>query len=527
MKINLPVTDQERVIPDDANILSTTNLKGAITHVNDDFIEISGFEREELIGKNHNIVRHPDMPPEAFADLWQTIKSGRSWMGIVKNRCKNGDYYWVKAYVTPIYKDGEICEYQSVRTKPSEDEVRRAEKLYARLRAGKTPRWLKRPAMAFRHKLIITFLLLQVTTLALPLASGALSPLQALLSLLPGLFIAAAFLYREMRPLCRSFARAREIFHNPLAAHVFAGRVDEPGQLAMAMKYLETETVGIVGRVSDFSHQVAQEADRLQEIIEMNRLSIDTQYQETGHAAEAMDLLVHNIQQVADNAQVAAENTVRAKGETAHSKQVVQETLEAVHLLAADVKQAGEVVQELGQDSKQISTVVDVIGEIAEKTNLLALNAAIEAARAGEQGRGFAVVADEVRSLAIRTQDSTQQIQQMIERLQSTTARVVDVMDKSLEKTDHSVALGKAAVASLDVIGQSVATISEMTAQISTAVDEQNAATQESRQSLVNIQQSSEVSLYGIQQSQQTSEAMTSQARNMGELTRQFWLKRR
>ncbi|WP_440075200.1 PAS domain-containing protein, partial [Klebsiella pneumoniae] len=118
-----------------------------MTYVNPDFIKISGFTEEELLGQPHNIVRHPDMPPAAFEHMWSTLKSGRSWMGLVKNRCKNGDHYWVSAYVTPIAKNGSIVEYQSVRTKPEPEQVLAAEKLYAQLRSGKAAR----PKLAARE----------------------------------------------------------------------------------------------------------------------------------------------------------------------------------------------------------------------------------------------------------------------------------------------------------------------------------------------------------------------------------------
>jgi aerotaxis receptor len=108
MKINLPVSGRAVEFSANANILSTTNPKSAITYVNPDFINISGFSEAELLGVNHNIVRHPDMPPEAFAHLWQTLKAGRSWMGLVKNRCKNGDHYWVSAYATPMQRNSGI-----------------------------------------------------------------------------------------------------------------------------------------------------------------------------------------------------------------------------------------------------------------------------------------------------------------------------------------------------------------------------------------------------------------------------------
>ncbi|MGQ0417897.1 PAS domain-containing protein, partial [Bacillus sp. HC-TM] len=108
MRQNLPVTGRNLELPKDANILSTTSPQSHITYVNPDFIKISGFTEEELLGQPHNIVRHPDMPPAAFEHMWSTLKSGRSWMGLVKNRCKNGDHYWVSAYVTPIAKNGSM-----------------------------------------------------------------------------------------------------------------------------------------------------------------------------------------------------------------------------------------------------------------------------------------------------------------------------------------------------------------------------------------------------------------------------------
>lgn len=137
MKINMPVTNNEVVMKDGSTLVSKTNLKGAITYVNRDFIEISGFSEAELVGKNHNIVRHPDMPPEAFDDLWKTIQSGKPWTGYVKNRCKNGDYYWVRADVTPIFHNGQISEFISVRSKPSQQEVAAASEFYLKLKGNR------------------------------------------------------------------------------------------------------------------------------------------------------------------------------------------------------------------------------------------------------------------------------------------------------------------------------------------------------------------------------------------------------
>ncbi len=137
MKINMHVTDVEHILTDSDSIVSNTDLKGVITYVNDDFIRISGYSREELIGASHNIVRHPDMPPEAFEDLWRSIKAGRPWTGVVKNCCKNGDFYWVLANATPILKNNELVGYMSVRSKPDRDQIKAADAAYRLFREGK------------------------------------------------------------------------------------------------------------------------------------------------------------------------------------------------------------------------------------------------------------------------------------------------------------------------------------------------------------------------------------------------------
>jgi len=137
MRTNLPVTNVEYPITDETLIVSKTDLKGKLTYFNDQFVAASGFAEQELMGQPHNIIRHPDMPPEAFANLWDTLKAGKPWAGAVKNRRKNGDFYWVLASATPIWEGGQVTGYMSIRSKLPADQREEAERVYALFRANK------------------------------------------------------------------------------------------------------------------------------------------------------------------------------------------------------------------------------------------------------------------------------------------------------------------------------------------------------------------------------------------------------
>jgi aerotaxis receptor len=136
MRNNQPVTQREYEIPDGATLMSTTDTQSHITYANAAFIAVSGYSREDIHGQPHNLVRHPDMPVEAFADMWATLKGGEPWTALVKNRRANGDHYWVRANATPVVRNGQATGYMSVRTKPTRDEVAAAESLYRQFREG-------------------------------------------------------------------------------------------------------------------------------------------------------------------------------------------------------------------------------------------------------------------------------------------------------------------------------------------------------------------------------------------------------
>lgn len=524
MRQNLPVTGRNLEIPKDANILSTTSPQSHITYVNPDFIKISGFTEEELLGQPHNIVRHPDMPPAAFEHMWSTLKSGRSWMGLVKNRCKNGDHYWVSAYVTPIAKNGSIVEYQSVRTKPEPEQVLAAEKLYAQLRSGKAarPKW----AASFSVKIL---LLIWGSIISSAMAAGMLTDTSIsslLLATLMSGSLSSVSVLAILSPLGRLVERARNISNNPLSQSIYTGRTDEFGQIEFALRMMQAETGAIVGRIGDASNRLSEHTRGLLKDIESSNVLTVEQQAETDQIATAVNQMAASIQEVASNAQHAADAAGRADTETASGQRLVAHTSQSITALEGEIRQAAQVIHELEGQSNEISKVLDVIRGIAEQTNLLALNAAIEAARAGEQGRGFAVVADEVRSLAARTQQSTTDIQSMISALQERAQSAVTVMEQSSRQAHTSVAHAEEAATALDGIGQRVNEITDMNAQIATAVEQQGVVSEDINRSIINIRDAADTNVQTGQNNLQSAKSVAQLTSALSELAKQFWEKR-
>ncbi len=520
MKKNLPVTQVEREFSAEANILSTTNIKGTVTYINEDFVDISGFEPEELLDKNHNVVRHPDMPPGAFADLWATIKQGKPWMGIVKNRCKNGDHYWVDAFVTPIQDEGRIVEYQSVRSKPSRENVARAEAIYTMLNQGKLPWQLRWPLLRLRSKLFLS--LLGALTPFIYLAATEAGWMATGIATALSLWIAGIAMHLSVRPFDKALAEAREVTVNPITQMVFTGDRTEAGQIRLALKMLESERGAVIGRVSDSTTLLSTNAQKLAAVVEENNTAIQQQQQETDSVATAINQMSASVQEVAGHTQLTTEAADRAQQAAASGRQVVNDTASGIDQLAAEVEKASAVIARLQQDSNNISAVLDVIKGIAEQTNLLALNAAIEAARAGEQGRGFAVVADEVRTLASRTQHSTTEIEAMIATLQSAAGEAVVVMEESREKAQGSVAQANEAAASLQEITEAVSSITEMSSQIAVAMDEQSGVAEEVSRSITNIRHLSETTSENAATIESSAADMAAMATDLQQLIRQF-----
>mgnify|MGYP006314519447 FL=1 len=526
MRQNFPVTGRNVELPHDVNILSTTASKSQITYVNPDFIKISGFTEAELIGQPHNIVRHPDMPEAAFGHLWATLKSGRSWMGLVKNRCKNGDHYWVSAYATPISKNGEIVEYQSVRTRPDPAHVLAAEKLYAKLRTDKAP-WFKLPNLGLRLKMSLfvgtaTGLSLAATACLIPLPLNAILLVAGASCTLTSLVVITL-----LAPLQNLIAIARGIADNPLSQVLYTGRRDEFGQIEFAFRMAQSESGAIIGRIADASNQLEQNASNLLHEIDQSSKLTAAQQAETEQIATAVNEMTASIQEVANNAQNAAGSASAADSETRSGQGLVAQTSESISNLENEIQKAAAVIHDLESHSNDISKVLDVIRSIAEQTNLLALNAAIEAARAGEQGRGFAVVADEVRSLAGRTQQSTTEIQQMISVLQETARSAVDVMGRSHVQAHLSVDNAQQAAHALAGIGHRVNEITEKNVQIACAVEQQGAVSEDINRSISSIRDAADSNLTSAKSNYTSACQVVQLTTALRKLALQFWEKRR
>nr|WP_095153856.1 methyl-accepting chemotaxis protein [Pseudomonas sp. Irchel 3E13] len=519
MRMNLPVTEQERTFPQEQRLISTTDLNSRITYCNDAFVAISGFTRDELLHQPHNLVRHPDMPPAVFAHMWETIKEGKPWMGVVKNRAKNGDFYWVSAYVTAIYENGRISGYESVRSLPSRDQVQRAAALYERLRAGRSPTsWAARTLDVLEHgwPLVGAGVVSVIAYLVLP-QYAALGVLMA--SLLSAWFLLEN---RQSRVIRRTLAEHPKAFTSPLVALTYSRNLGLQGQLDLAMISEEARLQTALTRLVDAGVSVRTRASQSSDLSGAQAQMLDRQRSETDQSATAIAQMAATIQQVTQNVQNTAHAASDADELTRQGSTLAQQSLRAMSSMADAVNDIGQAVHALAEQTQSIGSVVDVITSIAEQTNLLALNAAIEAARAGEQGRGFAVVADEVRSLAQRTRASTEEIHQIIASLRAGADRAVTSANKGEQISRDSVHSVEAVQSALSGISEAVSRITGMSQQIATASEQQSHVVEDINQQIVRIAQLCDHSAGQARQGAEISQELERMAEYLHDLAERF-----
>lgn len=356
--------------------------------------------------------------------------------------------------------------------------------------------------------------------------SGAASTLMIIgvLIALAGLGVMLLVGYNLARPARQLVGMLNEVARGDgdLTRRLPVERADEFGAIAAGFNAFLDKLQGMIREVVGSVQQVTDAAENTADIAMRTNDGVQKQLAEIELVATAVAEMTATAQDVARNASLAAEAAGNANGSASHGREVVQQTAATIQQLSADIQQAVQTVESLARDSENITSILDVIRGIAEQTNLLALNAAIEAARAGEHGRGFAVVADEVRNLALKTQASTEEIQQMIEQLQNGTRQTVRIMEQSRARTGESVLQAEEADAALMSITQAVSVINDMNIQIASAAEQQSAVTEDINRNVANIGTVANEVAGGAAESSTASAGLTKLAEHQRRLINQF-----
>jgi aerotaxis receptor len=523
MRSNLPITNVEYVLKDHEAPTSKTDIHGNITYVNQDFVNISGFSEDELLGQPHNIVRHPDMPVEAFADLWNTLRSGKPWTGIVKNRCKNGDHYWVEANAAPIFENGKIVGFTSVRGKPAREQVQAAEGAYRAVKAGdktlaiREGKAVKRSAFAGLRALkalsVKSMLTLAAGSMAvLFVCMGSLawlattgdgaSYLNWLMAIAAaGVPLAVVFGVLAYRSVVLPLERTRQAIDR-VSAGDLTGRIEANGMAEVAglmnsLRMLQINLRWLVGQIkesTDFvnagAHEIASGNADLSGRTESQAASLE-------ETASSMEQLTSTVKQNAEQAN--------------HASKLVLSTADIAMSGGQVVGKVVDTMASIKQSSRKIADIIGVIDGIAFQTNILALNAAVEAARAGEQGRGFAVVATEVRNLAQRSAGAAKEIKALIED----SVGKVDAGSKLVDETGEA----------MDDIVTSVQLVTDIMGGIAAASVEQSAGIDQVNQAVGHMDEMTQQNAALVEQAAAASESMKMQADKLALLVASFKLK--
>ncbi len=327
-----------------ANLISTTDRSSLITHANQDFCDIAGYSTDELVGNPHNMVRHGDMPKQAFEQMWTYLKQGKSWMGLVKNQCKDEAHYWVSAFVTPIKNpEGDIVEYQSVRSKPDSGQVERAEALYHRLQQNKPTTKPRLPL----HKLTLGSSTL-LALLSLLMLGTTPSVLSAAITLVAAMMtFGLAYQYRRNKSMA---ALAQQAYSNPLMEKPYTNHFDDYSQVELALKMKQAELRAVTARATETSGEILISAEDEFGTIQSIGQSLDQQCHETEQVAAAVEQLTHSINEVASGASAASMLAEEADQESEKGLSSIHSTIAEVTALEAELAQAQTIINRLSQD---------------------------------------------------------------------------------------------------------------------------------------------------------------------------------
>ncbi len=522
MKNNGPVTGKENRFPDHYRLISSTDLKGVIKHCNEDFVNVSGYARDELIDSPHNLLRHPDMPASVFENMWKTIKRGKPWMGLVKNRCKNGDHYWVSAYVTPIMENGKPVGFESVRVAASDQRKKRAQRIYERLNSGKHAIPLGKRLWLGCKDLMPVVIPGVIASAAIALLGEPTSALIALAATAITTFAYATYIGRMLQGLLEL---RPEAFDSELVGMTYFDKQGREARLAMQLISEGARNRTALSRMKDAVGSLLKVTNDTYDQAQLSKQYVDKQTAATEQTATAMNEMASAIQEVADTVERNAQQAESAKTNVDESVGLAREASEVIVQLHDAVRQIAATVKELDESTGAIGEAADLISSIADQTNLLALNAAIEAARAGEHGRGFSVVADEVRSLASRTTQSTEGIHKVIQQLRERARNAVEVSKQGEEAASEGVEKVRLADTALGEISVAIQDISDMSTQMASAVEEQSGVAEHISEQITEIADTARHTQQTAEQTQRSSNELQNTSQQLYSLIERFNLK--
>ena len=472
---------------EDDQLLVLTDSKGAITYASNAFCRTCGFSKQELKAMSFSKLRHPDMPGAPLNDLWETIGRGESWMGMIRNRRADGTNWWLDAFVSPITDtDGTLLEYQAIYRLPDEATIRRTEQVYHARSQGRQPLALRIPRLP---PATLQWLVASLCFAPATMAGMIGTPTLAVLLFLLGSTLSLGLFYQLNRPLARLFTRCRAVVSHPIKQLVYTGNAGVAGQIELAMRLVEVRLKVMVARISDSGGQIEDNVLRANSLLQGGSEACGQQQSALSSVATSIEEFTATIREVSENTQQAAGLSARNRDSGENSARSAAAARDSILALASELEETSQTVEELDQNSQSIGRILDVIVAIAEQTNLLALNAAIEAARAGESGRGFAVVADEVRSLAKRTQESTNEIQQMITALQEGSRRVVESIAQGKQQSERSVEQVSATAEAIRNIVAGIAESDGLNQQIAAASEQQSQTVSQLNEEIHDIHQ--------------------------------------